>query len=743
MADEKHGTKATFDLAGDSFDVLTLHIEERLDELPLLEARLTKDPLPKPATLLNGEVDARIGDLEDFGAARSFKGIVVAAERRIDTAGRPFVRVEVRPKLWRLTKRTDCRTFQQKKVDEIVKQVCEAAGVKDLRFSLTGSYEPREYVVQYRETDWDFIRRLLSEEGIAFTVDHASGEVVFFDDPLGLGDATPSSLAYRPEFGFDQGRDKVWKISESARVVSDKVMLRDYDFERPRFNVEATVEGKDDGEHALEVYAFPARSTNDAVVKQWSQVMLDSIQSRRDLYEGAATAWALTPGFRFKIEEHPYEEINTELLTTAVTLHHEDERSPFRPAGASRTSLRFEAMPTDRSSYRPARLARGRELAGAQTGVTTGPSGQEIHVDEHGRVNVQFPWDRVGKKDEKSSIPMRTIQLPTGGSMMLPRVGWEVVVQHDEGDVDLPLCMGRLYNTEKPPPYALPGGAARSSIQTATTPGGGSTNELRTDDTKGKEEMFFNASKDMTVMVNHNETETVGNNATLKVGGNQTIDITNSVTTSIGSNQTLDVGGNQKTSIETFKVDQIGGDHSYDIGGNRDMKVGGDHKHTIGGSEGVDVGSLKTDLVVGKISEAAAGNISLDVGAARVSLTAGDYNTTIGGNHNETISAAKIVASFAGVSSDVSGTQTTQIVGAKLHKVDADRCEKAGAMLTSIAAGASIVKADNITFEADGMLTLVMGASMLVVTPAAIAFLGVSMKIDGATAETAALIIDN
>ncbi|NUP06745.1 MAG: type VI secretion system tip protein VgrG [Polyangiaceae bacterium] len=740
---ELEGIKATLDIAGEAYEILSCKITERLDEIPRLEARLWKDGgIPKPASVLNGEVSLQLGDVNAFDDGRLFKGLVVEAERRVDTTGRPYIAITVCPKLWNLTKRTDLRTFQKLKIEDIVKQVCEKAGVDNIRFNLTGSFEEREYVVQYRETDFDFVRRLLSEEGIAFAFDHDANEVVFFDDPHGLGEAKEARLPYRPEFGFDQVGASVFKVSDVEKVVSDKVALREYDFKRPRFNVEGTAEGSDDGEHALEVYEFPARSVKDGVVKTWAQVMLDAIQSRRHLVAGAASSWSMTPGFRFSIEEHPFEDLNTELLAVGTVLEHEDERSPFKPAGPARTKLSFDAIPTGKSKYRPERRKRGREIAGVQTGVTTGASGQEIHVDADGRVNVIFPWDRLGKKDDTASMPMRTIQLPTGGSMMLPRVGWEVVVQHDEGDVDLPLCMGRLYNAEKPPPYALPGGAAKSSIQTATTPGGGSTNELRTSDSKGSEEMFFNASKDMTVMVNNNATESVGNNATLDVAADQTIDITNSLTTSVGSNQSIDVGGNQKNSVETFKVDQCA-DHAYDVGGNRDMKVGGDHKFTVGAAESVDVGGMKTDLVVGKICEDAGGNMTLDVGAARVSLTAADYNYEIGGNHTENLGAAKIVASFNAVSSDAGGNAMTKIGGAKVNLVDADRVEAAGGMYTAVAAGATIVKATNITFEAEGMITLVMGASLLSITPASVAILALSVKVDGATAETAALVIDN
>jgi type VI secretion system secreted protein VgrG len=263
-----------------------------------------------------------------------------------------------------------------------------------------------------------------------------------------------------------------------GRVVSDKIFLREYDPKRPRFNVEGEAEGADDGGHNLEVYRFPARSVKEAVAKQFAEVLLDSLQCRRDIVDGSMTSWSLSPGYRFSIEGHPLDELNAELLTIATTIEHFNERSQTG-ASALRTVATFEAIPTARSKYRPERLPRARTLAGVQTGNTTGASGQEVHVDENGCVNVQFPWDREGKNDETSSLPMRTLQLPTGGSMLLPRVGWEVFVQHDEGDVDLPFVTARVYNALTPPPYALPAGAARSAVQTATTRQARATDALR------------------------------------------------------------------------------------------------------------------------------------------------------------------------------------------------------------------------------------------------------------------------
>jgi len=740
----KHGLFAAFEVAGESFVVSLATIEDRLDAVPLLSLTLVRhgdERLPKPASLLAADATLSIGAVD--GSPRSFQGIVTRAERRLDVDGRPTLRLEVRPKLWRMMLRNDVRTFQKKSVPDILKEVVEGAGAGPVRMQLNATYEPLDFAVQHRETDLDFVLRLCAEEGIALAFDHEAGEVVFCDDPKGIGDAADKTVKYIAEFGFEAAFASVGKVAERHRVATDKVMLRDYDPTRPRFALEKTVEGADDGEHALEIYSFPARTGDEATLERRAQVLLDSLQSRRDVMTGSSASWTLTAGQRFTIEGHPYTPLDTELLTVGVELRYEDYQSSL---GETRHTLvlRWEAVPTSRCAYRPKRRGPAPPVPGIETAVTTGASGQEIDVDDAGRVPVLYPWDRVGAKDDSSSVRMRTLQLGTGGSMLLPRVGWEVVVQHNEGDPDLPLVMGRLYNAEKPPPYALPEGKVRSSIQTATTPGGGSTNELRTDDSAGGEEMFFNASKDMTVMAKNNTTEAVGNNATLKVGGNQSLNITNSLDLYVGADQSITVGGNQKTSIETFHVDDVGGDHSLDVGGNRDMKVGGDHKFTVGADESLDTGSMKTDLVVGSVDEQVGGNMTLDVGAVRATLTAGSHNTTIGGNCDETSGAAKVSLVFGAMGSEVGGNQDLKSVGAAIHLVTADRAEKSAGMYTEVAAGAHIVKATNIVFEAETMLTVVMGGTILSLTPASVAFLGAaSVKLDGDVSETSVLTLDN
>ncbi len=740
------GITAEIDIGGTSYGIVRARMTEALSEVPLASVDLASDDgdPPEPASLLKKTATITIADSESNAAPRHFRGMVIDASRSTGNEGARFA-ITIAPKLWRLMKRRDSRIFQDKSALDVALDVLKDAGVTDIEKRISGTYAKRVYITQYRETDLDFVLRLFSEEGIGFAHDFATTDMlILFDDPKGVDDAPDKELDYQAALGFDLPPKSVTHVRQTHWVKTDKTFVRDYDFERPSLDIEGKAESKDDGAHALEVYEFPSRSTDVGVSKTRAQVLLDSIQCARDVVEGVASTLTLNAGLRFSVASHPYQPLNQEYLVVSHVLDFRVREGLGELGGGTvQLEARWVGIPTTKSVYRPPRRERASHVPSLQVAVTTGPSGQEIHTDKHGRVKVHFPWDRKGKRDDTSSVWMRTSQLPTGGSMLLPRVGWEVIVQANEADPDQPFVMGRLYNAEKTPPYALPANKARGSIQTATTPGGGTTNEIRTDDTKGSEEMFINASKDSSIKVNNNATESVGANETRKIGANQTIEITNSDTLSVTGNQQLDVSGNQDTHISTFMVDDVGGNVSLTIGGNRDMKIGGDHRMTVGANSSLSVSTRCSDLVVGKVCEKVGGNEKLDVGAVRAAITAADHSTSVGGNHTEQDGALKVIITFGGKSVSVSGSLKQMVGGAVLAKVDGDRSESSGASFTEVAAGATIVKADNVTFEAETTLAIVMGASIVALTPASASIIGTSVKVDGEVADEAAMILDN
>lgn len=750
---EQHIIEPFLDVEGEGFQVLRYELTEELSEVSWLRAELTqhdagerKDPTP-PKDLISKTATLTLRR-DDGGQERQFVGRIVSARRQSDEDEVQTVHVEIAPAPWALTKRRDSRVFQEMPVKDIVLEVLDKAGVGSdkVDWQAAGKHPDRAYCVQYRETDFDFVRRLCSEEGIYFAVHHLDGseKVIFGDEPIGLGEIEgETTLAYHYGMGMDRSGDVITRVEQSHRVVTDKVMLRDYNYEKPKLEVEATVESEDDGEHVLEAYDYPGRGLEPPEIERLAKITSDQLQARRQVVRGEAATLALRPGLRFTIEGHPYEALNQEVLVTSVTITGTTPRlGALEEGNEDAFVVTFTAVPT-KHRYSPTRRPRAAEAIGLSTVVTTGPPGEEIHVDETASVTIRYPWDRLGPEDDGSSRWVRTLQLGLGDSMLLPRMKWEVYVDHDHGDIDRPLVMGRLYNAHTPPPYNLPDEANRSSLQTATSPGGGSSNEMRLGDGAGSEEIFFNASKDMKVDVKNNTTESVGNNASKKVGSNQEKNITDSLTATVGGSQSVSVSGNQKVAIETRAQDEIAGDHTLDVGGTRTMMIGGDHKMDVGGSSKLQVGGMNIDLVVGSVTHETLGSFTHNVGSALIDITPSDRSLTVGGSVTETAGAAKIIGTMGGRGVEVGGAMTQQVAGAIVNLADGDRAESAGGTYTEIAAGASVVKADNIKIEADGMINLVMGASIISINPAMVTLMGVSLKLDGKVSDLGALVIDN
>jgi type VI secretion system secreted protein VgrG len=731
---------AEANVAGSDYHVLSLHITRALDELDEVTCELTDEEQgPDPAALVGQNATLSLRRSDD-SSANTFVGVVTDARSSAGDSRTPFVTIQCAPRLWRLTKRTDTRIFQHMTVDAIVSDVLERAGIPaaDQDWRLSESYAERVYVVQHRETDWDFVRRLLSEDGIAFAVEAEDGRDVvrLFDVDLGdvMGAAT---LPYLSEFGFDGSRDAVENLRLKTSVETDKVTLRDYDFERPNFQLEGADTA--DGGGALESYDFPARTNDDAVAKHYAEVRLAARQCRRERVDGQSQALHLSPGRRLTIEEHPYAGLNGGYLVRTTAHRYREAR--WGSNESHEHGCAFSGMPKGAGPYRPAERPRAAAVAGYDSAVVVGPSGTEIHPDEFGRVKAQPLWDRQGDGSDTASCWMRPTQVPLGGGLLTPRVGWEVMLQHEDGDPSRPIVTGRLYTGKARPPYALPANKTRTVIQTATSPGGGSVNEIRFDDAEGKEEMFMNASKDMSVGAGNNATETVGGNETRTIGSNQEIDVTGAKTATSGT-QVWAVGGDQSVGTATYMVDENGGAHALSVGGNRDLTIGGDHRRLVGAASTMDVGGIQVDLVAGTVMESTPSPFDESIGAAHVEI-AGSGRNVVCTSRVETVGAVKAVLASGGRGVTVGGSMTHDVGAAVGIKTKANLADNCGGALTDLALGAQVVKAVNVTYTAKSLLTVICGGSTLTLTPGSVTLAGATVTLDGTTPHSAPLVKDN
>lgn len=489
---------------------------------------------------------------------------------------------EVVPALWFLTRTADCRIFQKKTVPDIVKAVLSEHQV-DHKSVLTGSYQPREYCVQYRESDFAFVSRLMEQYGISYFFEHENGKhtLVLADAPTAHKPCPElSKIRYAPS--REEGmlwEDTVtgWQAVQEMRT--GKYSLTDYDFEAPTtsllVSVPSTVKG---AETKLETYDYPGeyvkKDHGDAIAK----VRMQEQEASHMVIRGDGFCRSFTPGFTFDLSEHYRGDANQAYVLAEV--HHDGSAgdsygtaSQFLRKMKKRLhgdapdveakeaySNRFTCIPK-KVPFRPPRVTPLPTINGPQPALVVGPSGNEIWVDKYGRVKVQFYWDRLGKKDDNSSCWIRVSQPWAGsnwGAMWIPRIGQEVLVEFLEGDPDQPIITGRVYNAQQMPPYTLPDHQTRSTHKSRSSKGGGSGNynEIRFEDKKGSEQLFLHAEKNMDVRVKEESREHVGKNQHLMVKMNQKELIEQNYHREIKMNRQEKVGMDMSTQVDMNRYDK-------------------------------------------------------------------------------------------------------------------------------------------------------------------------------------------
>jgi type VI secretion system secreted protein VgrG len=551
-------------------------------------------------------------------------------------------RLTLVPKVWKLQHRFDCRIFQELTAPEIIKQVLSLAGLSagaDFRLSLQGTYAAREYCVQYRESDFAFISRLMEEEGIYYFFEHHEDKHVMV-----LGDKTAahppiegdSSVLFRPPQGALKRGEHIYRFRYAEEVRTGKVTLRDYDFRKPSLLLESEAAGGVFGE--LEAYDYPGDYQEPSGGDGLARVRLEERQALQKTGDGESGCERLLPGHRFTLVEHSREAFNREYLVTHVD--HEGMEPTLldqADAEATRYDNRFQCIPAT-VPFRPPMVTPRPTIKGVQTAIVVGPQGEEIHTDSFGRVKVQFHWDRLGKKDDKSSCWMRVSQVWAGeswGGMHVPRVKQEVLVDFLEGDPDRPLIVGRVYHGTNVPPYALPANKTRTTIKSSSSPGGEGFNELRFEDKKGSEEIYLHGQKDFTIAIENDKNQQIGHDETRKVTNNRSVEV--------GVNQAEKIGQNETFSVGKDRSKSVGNDETESIKHDRTIEVGNDHTESIGSNLSLSVGKVKTEEVGEDSSETVGKKRELKVGSTYAIEVSSDMSTKVSASQTEEIELDKTV----------------------------------------------------------------------------------------------------
>ena len=715
-------------------DVLLLQSMEGSEELGRLfhyELDLTSEDRAITFDQLLGKPMGLTLELYD-GGKRYFHGIVCSCRQLTGHGQFAGYRVSLRPWFWLLTRTSDCRIFQNKTVPDIIKQVFRDLGFSDFEDSLSGSYREWEYCVQYRETSFDFVSRLMEQEGIYYYFRHEEARhVLVLADAYGAHSSAPdyASVPFYPPDRQMRERDHFYDWQLAREVQPGSLALNDYDFLRPRASLEVRSSVPRTHTNAdYPLYDYPGEYVQSNDGDHYARTRIEAIHSQFEHVQLRGRARGIGCGHVFTLTGYDRADQNREYL---VVVARYQIRQEAYESGQSDIAEQFvsELDCMDASqSFRPLPLTPMPIVRGPQTAVVVGPSGEEIWTDQYGRVKVHFHWDRHDQSNENSSCWIRVSQAWAGknwGSVQLPRIGQEVIVSFLEGDPDRPIITGRVYNAEQTVPYTLPANATQSGVKSRSSKGGSPANfnEIRMEDKKGSEQLFIHAEKnqdievendethwvghdrrktidnDETVHVKHDRTETVDNNETITIGVDRKEKVGNNETISIGVNRTEDVGSNEKITIGANRTENVGSNETITIGADRTEKVGANEKISIASNRTEDVGGNETISITGNRNETVQGNEGIEI--------SGNQSTQIGQNESRDVAQNRTTNINQNDSLDV-GKHFALTAGDSISLTTGD------ASITMKKDGTIMISGKNITIDGSGAIKIKANKNVVV-----------------------------
>ncbi len=499
---------------------------------------------------------------QDGQLLRRFTGVVSEFARGDSGHRRTRYQLVVAPALWRLGLMHNSRIFQAQAPDRILKTLLDERGIAATVFDLKRTPQEREYCVQHRECDLDFLQRLAAEEGWHYRFDGTQD-----NQPLVIADhhgdtVTLPEASYNASAGGSSRQPAVFRFQYRQRVRVASVAMKDYTFRNPAYALmhQQAAAGIDHQRDDYQHYDYPGRFKSDASGSAFSQARLDALRNDASVARGSSNRPDLAAGAKLPLAGHGQADLNRDWLLTCIVHTGKQPQALEEEGGSDPTSYHntFEAIRADKA-WRP-QVSHRPLMDGPQIAIVTGPAGEEIHCDEHGRVKVRFPWDRYSNNDEHSSAWLRVSQGWAGGQygfMALPRIGHEVIVSFLDGDPDQPVITGRTYHATNTPPYALPEHKTRTVLKTQSHKGEGS-NELRFEDEAGQEQIYLHAQKDLDLLTEHDRTEVIKHDSHLTVENDRI--------GHIKANDHLTVDGEQRT--------KIGGDCSLTVNGSHHSRQG-------------------------------------------------------------------------------------------------------------------------------------------------------------------------
>ena len=631
------------------------------------------------------------------GKERYFNGMI----RRFSYAGQDdrahLYEAEVVPWMWLLTRGSDCRVHvsdKTKSARDIIDGLLGELGFTDYEWQLKRQPEKRQYCVQYRETHFDFVSRLLEEEGIYYYFRHEMGKhsLVLTDHTGGVYDSQDGEVRLQSTLSEQNITDNLYSWAHEHSFTSGKWSETDYNFETPKTSLLVDTKSliKLPGNAGLEFYDFPGDYDQKGHGTSLVKLRMEQEEAGHNVAVGSSHCRSFSPGGKFKIAAHHVKsEVGTKWVLTSV--RHEAALGGSYITGGEHDSRIYEnsfrCIPAE-TVFRPVREREKPSVQGVHSAIVVGPSGEEIYTDKYGRVKVQFPWDRKGKNDDKSSLWVRVATPSAGqqwGMVHIPRIGQEVVVNFFEGDPDRPVIIGMMFNADNMPPYSLPANKTQTGIKSHSSQKGtdANFNEVRFEDKKGSEEIYVHAEKDMNCIVENNETRKVGYEK--KDKGDQEIDVYNDQKVKIGigssaGGQTIDIHKDRTTTL---------------VQGNDTLTLKQGNMSTT-----LKVGNQTTQLDTGNMST------TLKMGNQTTQVDTGNMSTTLKlGNLTTKLSLGKIV---------MEAMQSIEFkVGANSIKIDQTGVTVKGIMVNVEGTAMAKLKSPMTQVNGDGMLMIKGGITMI------------------------------
>jgi len=561
---------------------------------------------------------------------------------------------EVVPWIWFLSLTQDCRIFQEKNVLEIVEEVFEKYGNAEYEIRCVETPPQREYCVQYRESDLDFVSRLMEEEGIFYFFEHSEEghTLIIADDSSAIQECQGQEVFRIAATSTARTDEDVIEVLEREhQVFTSRVTLTDFDPLQPSLDLASSASD----ENHEELYDYPGLYDRLPSGERYALIRLQERAASQHLIRGSGKCRAFRTGFKFDLSEHYRPDTNQAYFLLSVW--ESGYNGGYRTReGQAEYSNSFECVPAS-IDFRPPRKTPKPVVQGSQTAFVVGPSGEEIYTDRYGQVKIQFHWDREGRRDENSSCWIRVSHPWAGkgwGAVAIPRIGQEVIVDFLEGDPDRPIITGRVYNAEAMPPYGLPDQGVVSGLKSDTHKGSG-YNEISMNDTAGKEKITIHAQYDMGTTVLHDKATTVKNDDTQTVENNRTITVNGTHTETIKKDTKVTISeGNLETAVSAGKSDEY-------VKGNKGVKVDGEFALEVKGNSNINVtsGDLTLKSGSGSITEESKSGHAIK----------SDADVTLKGKNVKANADAEITVD--GMKIALTGqTEVTLSVGANFVKID-------------------------------------------------------------------------